>query len=146
MKEFIAFIVRLLSGGKPSAPPKPPLPAGMLSPHFSADEFRCKCCGELHPSGVMPPRELLEILEDTRAHFGAPVSITSGYRCPRHNAAVGGAKASRHMEGDAADIKVKGVSPAKVHAYLDRRVGDRGGVGRYNSFTHVDVRGYKSRW
>jgi len=145
MKKLIALILKLLTGSKGPVEPVM-LDEGMLSGNFSADEFRCKCCGQLRPSGVMPPRELLDILEDTRAHFGAPVSISSGYRCSRHNARVGGAKASRHMEGDAADIQVKGVSASKVYAYIAKRVGDRGGVGRYNSFTHVDVRGYKARW
>lgn len=119
---------------------------GMLSQHFSKAEFACNHCGKLHPSGVMPPRELLVILESVRARFGVPVVVNSGYRCPVHNENVGGAKASRHMEGDASDIMVKGVDPKEVYKYLDAMVGDAGGVGSYSNFTHVDVRGHKARW
>ena len=122
------------------------LPADMLSPHFSQKEFACKCCGRLHPSGTKPPQELLDVLEDLRAHFGKPVHINSGYRCPAHNAAVGGASKSRHMEGDASDVWLSGVAPDLVYEWADKRVSDGGGVGRYETFTHIDVRGYRARW
>ena len=123
------------------------LPKGYLSPHFRSDEFRCRCCGKLHPSGIQPPAELLDILEDIRSHFGGKaVTVVSGYRCPIHNKAVGGAKYSQHMVGNAADIQIAGVSPDDVTAYADKVVDKRGGVGRYGTFTHVDTRGYKARW
>jgi zinc D-Ala-D-Ala carboxypeptidase len=43
------------------------------------------------------------ILEPLRAHTG-PIRISSGYRCKRLNAAVGGSISSQHMQGQAADI------------------------------------------
>ena len=116
---------------------------GHVSEHFHEDEFRCRCCGELHPDGI--PQELVDHLEAVRKHFGKPVKINSGYRCPRHNKNVGGAKNSLHMQGKAADHYIDGVSPAKVAAFHSKRIQD-GGVGKYNSFTHIDVRGYKARW
>lgn len=122
------------------------LPEGYLSPHFRSAEFACNHCGKLHPSGTQPPRELLDVLEAIRAHFGQPVVVYSGYRCPTHNRNVGGATHSRHMAGDAADIHVSGVSPALVYAFADSLIGARGGVGHYRNFTHVDVRGYRARW
>lgn len=122
------------------------VPPGYLSPHFRATEFACNHCGELHPSGNMPPVQLLDILEAIRAEFGKPVVINSGYRCQTHNANVGGARGSRHMKGDAADIVVKGTDPALVYALADRLVGGMGGVGRYHTFTHIDTRGHKARW
>ena len=45
-------------------------------------------------------------LEPTRQHFGLPIKVTSGYRCPKLNAAVKGASNSQHMEGEAADITI----------------------------------------
>ena len=122
------------------------LPEGMLSEHFSEAEFACNCCGRLHPSGKKPPQELLDVLEEMREHFDKPVHINSGYRCPAHNAAVGGASSSRHMAGDAADCWIDGVSPNEVYAWADTRIGFIGGVGKYATFTHIDVRGYKARW
>ncbi|MBQ0061550.1 MAG: DUF882 domain-containing protein [Bacteroidales bacterium] len=38
-----------------------------------------------------------------------PVVLSSGYRCPQLNAAVGGAKSSQHMKGEAADIHIPSV-------------------------------------
>ena len=115
-----------------------------LSPHFLAAEFACNHCGKTAPKGV--PDSLLRYLELLRAEYDSPVIINSGYRCPTHNRNVGGATHSRHLEGDAADVVVRGVDPTNVYAFLNEEVGDAGGVGRYNSFTHVDVRGYRARW
>lgn len=124
----------------------PDLKPGYVSEHFRASEFACNHCGQLHPSGKMPPKRLLAHLEDIRAHFGKPVNINSGYRCPVHNADVGGAESSRHLEGDAADLWIAGVSPAEVYEYANTIIGDEGGVGKYATFTHIDVRGYRARW
>lgn len=117
-----------------------------LSEHFNSDEFRCHCCGELHPDGV--PQELVDGLEEIRASDPeGPVNVMSGYRCPKHNAAVGGAKGSLHMAGKAADIHKGGTTPADVADIAsDINVFADGGIGRYATFTHVDVRGHKSRW
>jgi uncharacterized protein YcbK (DUF882 family) len=70
-----------------------------LSPHFKLCEFQCRCCGTVKLSP-----ELLELLEDLRAEGGAPLVITSGFRCAAHNRAVGGADRSAHLEGRAADV------------------------------------------
>lgn len=120
---------------------------GDLSQHFSALEFACKDgCGfgaqgdDIHP-------ELIVILERLRQHFGVPVKITSGCRCVRHNRRVRGAKRSQHLYGSAADIKVQGVSPRTVHAWLKREMKGWGGLGLYTSWVHVDVRqGAPARW
>lgn len=119
---------------------------GDLSKHFSSSEFKCRCCGQLHPSGDKPPAQLIDFLETIREHFGKPVHINSGYRCPKHNAAVGGASRSLHMAGLASDLWIEGVSPHLVHDFADTLVGASGGVGEYATFTHIDVRGYKARW
>jgi uncharacterized protein YcbK (DUF882 family) len=123
--------------------PDTPLPDGYVSAHFRRDEFTCNHCGKL-PDGA-PPQELLAILEDVRAQFGGkPVTINSGYRCPTHNANVGGASNSEHLKGTAADIVVRDVPSGQVYAYLDP--GHNGGLGSYPTFTHVDVRGSRARW
>jgi uncharacterized protein YcbK (DUF882 family) len=114
----------------------------MISEHFSRHEFACHCdCGEDTVDG-----ELLTVLEDVRVHFGAPVSVSSGHRCPSHNKAVGGGKDSQHLRGRAADINVEGVAPYKVFAYLDALYPDQYGMGSYTDFTHIDTRGKKARW
>lgn len=110
-----------------------------LSENFDSNEFKCKCCGGL-PAGGMS-KELITLLQDIRNAIGRSITITSGYRCPKHNAAVKGAKKSKHVEGIAADIKVAGMSAADVHKFLLENFDDRiGGLGKYPHFTHVDVR------
>ncbi len=50
------------------------------------------------------------VLDPLRTGLGRPVRVTSGYRAPPVNKAVGGAESSQHMSGEAADIKVDGVA------------------------------------
>jgi uncharacterized protein YcbK (DUF882 family) len=57
---------------------------------------------------------------------------------------VGGARGSQHLYGRAADIVVKGVKPSVVADYCEA-IG-MGGIGRYTTFTHIDVRDKKARW
>lgn len=45
-----------------------------------------------------------EVLQPIRDAWGNPIVISSGYRCPRLNKAVGGAANSQHAFGSAADI------------------------------------------
>ena len=44
------------------------------------------------------------ILDPLREAYGKPITVTSGYRCPKLNTAVKGAKNSQHVKGQAADI------------------------------------------
>ena len=44
------------------------------------------------------------VLDPLREMYGKPITVNSGYRCPKLNAAVGGAKSSQHIRGEAADI------------------------------------------
>lgn len=44
------------------------------------------------------------VLDPLREMYGKPITVNSGYRCPKLNATVGGAKNSQHMKGEAADI------------------------------------------
>ena len=67
--------------------------------HFTASEFVCKCCGKGYVDST-----LVLTLDYLRSVFGHPIVINSGWRCPKHNAEVGGAEGSRHLIGIAADI------------------------------------------
>lgn len=113
-----------------------------VSPHFSREEFACKCgCG----FNVVDVK-LLELLSVIRYHFNAPVTINSANRCELHNTAIGGSYGSKHKKGIAADIVVKGVTPENVYKFVDSYMPISGGIGLYDSFTHVDVRDKKARW
>lgn len=115
---------------------------GNISPHFNRSEFACKCgCGF---SAV--DAELLDVLEGARMHFGAAITLNCACRCPTHNKEVGGVSHSQHIQGIAADIKVTGYSPAVVADYFESQYPNKYGVGRYTSFTHIDVRSGPTRW
>ena len=90
--------------------------------------------------------DLVELLQKIRDHFGKAVTINSGYRNDAYNKKVDGAAHSQHLYGTAADIVVKDVTPVRVADYAETLLPRSGGVGRYDSFTHVDVRAAKSRW
>lgn len=117
------------------------------SKHFKVEEFKCH-------NGVQVPVEyyancqkLMDTLEEIRTACGnRAITIVSGYRTPEYNKKVGGASKSQHMYAKAADIRVDGLTPSEVHKICDKIVGSRGGVGKYKTFTHVDVRGHKARW
>lgn len=110
--------------------------------NFKISEFRCKGSGKL-PSGGMDNNLLLK-LEELRYRLGGKaVVINSGYRTPAHNRRVGGASNSQHLYGKAADIVVRGVSPSRVYREADKLFN---GVGKYNTFTHVDTRNGKARF
>lgn len=107
--------------------------------HFKLDEFRCKHCKKLKLD-----INLLLKLEELRTVTG-PLIINSGYRCPIHNKNVGGASSSQHLKGTAADLKATKMSSSNVYNHADK-IFSNGGVGKYNTFTHIDVRDSKSRW
>tara|TARA_R110002020_G_scaffold225658_2_gene435749 strand:- start:2321 stop:2581 length:261 start_codon:yes stop_codon:yes gene_type:complete len=85
-------------------------------------------------------------------HFDSPVTITSGPRCKKHNQAEGGSRNSEHLikdgeDVDAVDIQVAGQTPQAVYMYLKNLpYSNLLGIGKYKTFTHVDVRGYAARW
>ena len=56
----------------------------------------------------------VNILQKIRDKYGKPIKINSGYRSPKVNAAVGGAKTSQHLDGAAADIKSMDGDNAKL--------------------------------
>lgn len=58
------------------------------------------------------------VLDPLREALGRPITVSSGYRSPRVNKAVGGAASSQHTMGQAADILVPGLAPADVARHI----------------------------
>lgn len=108
-----------------------------ITPHFSAKELECPCCHVATMDTIF-----MDKLEKLRVAYGSPITINSGFRCPKHNKDVGGAPASYHMQGKAADIAVPnktaryklvklaleigfgGIEISSVHLHVDNRPGD----------------------
>lgn len=113
-----------------------------LKPNFKVKEFACNDGSDT----VLISADLVELLQKIRDHFGVAVTINSGYRTSTYNKKVGGATNSQHVKGTAADIVAKGVDPLTVAKYAEYLMPNSGGIGVYQTFTHVDVRTSKSRW
>ena len=112
-----------------------------LTKDFSSNEFDCQCKYEDCKSTLIDLGHVNK-LQEMRNKWRKPVTINSAYRCAKHNKDVGGAVQSRHPKGDATDIVVAGLSPDEVADNCEHF----DGLGRYNSFTHIDSRGKSARW
>lgn len=113
-----------------------------VSENFSRHEFACKCGCGFSTVDI----ELVRVLEAVRARFNQPVTINSACRCNEHNESIGGSYGSKHKQGIAADIRVKDIHPGDVYNFLDGHMPNSYGIGKYSSFTHIDVRSKKARW
>ena len=104
-------------------------------PNFSPQELACRGTGAL----VVDPRAL-DMLQSLRNRLGKPMIITSAYRSAAHNARVGGAPRSRHLEGIAFDVRMDNHDPEAFIAQA-RAVGFHG-IGTYphQGFVHIDAR------
>lgn len=115
-------------------------------PNFSAEEMACRHCGAIDVSA-----RALDRLQALRDKIGRPFIINSAYRCPAHNKAVGGAKASRHMAGDAFDVSMSNHDPHRFKAEADAAgfvgIGTYPPKGGRHNFIHIDTRpGAPARW
>ena len=114
---------------------------GDLSRNFSRSEFACPHCAEVEIDPL-----LVATIQRIRDKAG-PVVVTSGYRCPVHNEAVGGVNNSQHIYGRAADIYVPGMSQAALLALVremtmneDIYAGYAYAIKNSKRAVHVDVR------
>jgi zinc D-Ala-D-Ala carboxypeptidase len=109
-----------------------------VSENFKLREFQCKgrnCCN----GAVKLDSKLLAKLQAMRTEAGQPLVVNSGYRCPVHNRAIGGANQSQHLEGKAADIRVQNISMADQIKLVEKHFKGQGGIGYASSYTHVDT-------
>jgi uncharacterized protein YcbK (DUF882 family) len=127
-----------------------------LSTHFVVEEFDC------HDGTKVSKRDYngLEylcrtFLEPLRAKYG-PVHVNSGFRTASYNRKIGGASQSMHIytihdgNDQAADITCRKGGPRDWHRTLTairkRERSDKGGLGLYGTFVHVDIRDYCADW
>ena len=115
-------------------------------------------------SNSCPPRDLwlnciqpLVVLDEIRDRLREPVRITSAYRSPMYNRAVGGERMSYHLIFQALDSTCR--RGPTVFAAVARELRGtrfklpgggsfvwRGGIGVYPSFVHIDTRGRDANW
>ena len=106
--------------------------------YFKRSEFACKCGGKYCNGYPAEPKEkLIMVAENVREHFGKAMPVSSGLRCTRHNANVGGVSNSRHLSGKAMDFCVSGVPAATVLSYVKQQKGIRYAID--GSYVHMDI-------
>lgn len=82
-----------------------------VTKNFEPQEFKCECNGKYccgYPS-FMKQNELKN-LQAIRDHYGVPMRVTCGLRCPTQNRRVGGVANSGHLSGRATDFYMRGVT------------------------------------
>jgi uncharacterized protein YcbK (DUF882 family) len=120
-----------------------------LTANFSLQEFN-KHAEVLPDSVIANIHTLANNLQVLRDEVKRAITVTSGYRSPARNAKIGGARNSKHITGEAADIKVQGMTPREVASVIERLIADgrmlEGGLGIYRTWIHYDIRGTRARW
>ncbi len=103
-------------------------------PNFSPAEIACRGTGKITIN-----EDALDRLQELRVMLGKPMIVNSGYRSPEHNRRVGGATASKHLEGTAFDISMANHDPAAFIATA--RAAGFTGIGTYprSNFIHIDT-------
>lgn len=131
----------------------------LLAPNFRLDEFeRSQVAARLGIDNTVPVEllqnalrtaSMLQRIRDFLSKVAGreiPVQITSGYRSPRVNAAVGGSPSSDHMTAQAADWVAPAFGPASTIARILRPEVDRLMIGQLidefppNGWVHTSVR------
>jgi uncharacterized protein YcbK (DUF882 family) len=109
--------------------------------NFCMDEFECPCCHTLKLDDAV-----LTVVQKIRTHIQQPLTITSGYRCEKHNEDLADkgyqvSKTSQHMTGEAVDILAPRDYDMDVFATVAEAAGARRvGVDKVNRFLHISVK------
>lgn len=108
--------------------------------HFTRAEFKCKCGGK-HCNGYPAEmqKNVVEVAERARRHFGSPCFVSSALRCRQHNANVGGVSNSRHLGGKAIDCRIEGVTAAKLLDYVKQQPEIRYAYAIDENHVHFDI-------
>ena len=121
-----------------------------LTKNFKLSEFKCRDGTQVPDELIENVQLLAENLQVLRDKIDRPITVISGYRSPKYNRKIGGARKSQHMKASAGDIIVRGMKPDDVRAEILTLIKEgkmaKGGVGRYTTFTHYDTRGWNARW
>lgn len=121
-------------------------PAKYISGHIMLSEYRCPCCGAIpYDTESLGHQRLFRAYEDIRATLNRPLRITSGYRCPKHNADIGGEPLSIHLFGLALDIDAKDIGEVESLVTVVNLVAPELRTGIYTkagTFVHIDA-GYR---
>ncbi len=137
----------IASGEKPTTQKTPVAPEKAVTgtfwdfiPNFTRKEFACPCprCGGFPAE---PAEQLARAAQALRDQVGRPMPISSGVRCPAHNAEVGGVPTSRHLRGRAMDFRVEGMTSAQVLPLAKATPGIVYAYAIDGDYVHMDIGG-----
>lgn len=108
--------------------------------YFKRSEFACKCGGK-HCNGypAEPKEKLVRVADQIRKNLGGEATVSSGVRCARHNAGVGGVSNSRHLYGKAMDFCIAGKTAAQVLAEVNKHKEIRYAYAIDSRYVHMDI-------
>ena len=126
----------------------------ILSEHFRLSEFTnsymAKRLGIDNTPSLAVVSNLQQlcrhVLEPLRQYAGCPIIISSGYRCPSLNQAVGGVSKSQHLVGEAADIVLPSTAVGRqwlgwlMDQKFDQLIFERASVKSSTFWLHVSYR------
>lgn len=127
-------------------------PAAKVSKHFRVAEVTQNDPRRRPAPGSQIEANILRLaaeLDKVRDAWGSGIIVTSWYRPPAINAAVGGVSNSQHLTGSAADIYPVNGRMRDFETWLDTFWGNRAlgyGQAAGRGFTHVDLRPGRIRW
>ena len=121
-----------------------------LTDNFHIKEFYCNDGTAIPRDYIANVVELANNLQVLRDHIDAPIHILSAFRHTEYNKRIGGAKKSQHLTASAADIYCPIYTPAELYLFIEDLIAmgkmKDGGLGKYSTFVHYDVREYRARW
>lgn len=120
-----------------------------LCPHFTIEEFVVSQTAIRKNIDNTPGKKEIKamkllckkVLEPLRASIDKPVNISSGFRCEKLNTAIGGAKQSQHINGEATDISAKGFTTEQLYLFIKKSTLPFGQlIQEFDSWVHVSYR------
>jgi len=122
------------------------VPTKYIAEYITYNEYTCTCCSALppdfDPEDIAAPYQILfDSFKWIREEWGKPIWINSGYRCPVHNAFVGGKVLSAHMWGLALDLTADSYEETlKLEDVIEEVAPDlRRGTYPSRKFIHIDT-------
>jgi len=122
----------------------------MITKNISRHELACRCgCGfdSMDYETIREVQDCCDYFAEKLGVNRVVLRINSAARCLTYNRKIGSTDGSQHPKARAIDFTIDGVPPDDVYAFLAAKYPDRYGIGRYDSFTHIDTRsGPAARW
>ena len=107
--------------------------------YFSRKEFACKCGRYCDGYPAQIQRGVVELADRARAELKGVGFVSSGLRCPQHNANVGGVSDSRHLNGKAIALRIEGKSARQTLAWAQKQPEVRYSYAIDASYVHMDI-------